>query len=330
LKKSSKIIMKIGVLGAGHLGKIHIRILKALDSFELVGFYDQSQEISQQVEEEYGVKAFSSREELIEQVDAIDIVTTTISHYESAVEALKAKKHVFVEKPITESVQEAQALSALRKEVGTKLQVGHVERFNPAFLEAEKHLSTPMFIESHRLAQFNPRGTDVSVVLDLMIHDLDVLLTMVKSEVKNVQASGVCIMSKTPDICNARIEFENGCVANLTASRMSMKNMRKTRVFQGDAYISIDFLEKATEVIKMKNLEPGEQENPFGIYFENPEHGVKKEIQSFSLNCKENNAIQEELLSFLHSIATNSTPKVSLTDGMKALELAKLISEKIK
>lgn len=322
--------MKIGVLGAGHLGKIHIRLLKEIELFELVGFYDPNAEVAKEVSETYGVKSFNSKEELFEEIDAIDIVTSTTSHFELAVEALKRKKHVFVEKPLTQNVEEAQILSKLRQEAGTRVQVGHVERFNPAFRSAEEHIKTPMFIESHRLAQFNPRGTDVSVVLDLMIHDLDVLLNMVNSEVTNIQASGVSIMSKTPDICNARIEFENGCVANITASRISLKNMRKMRVFQNDAYISIDFLEKSTEVIKIKDLKEGEEENPFGLYLENPDLNLKREVQSYTLKCEETNAIREELESFHTAIINDKTPIVSLTDGMKALALAKQISEKIK
>lgn len=322
--------MKIGVFGAGHLGKIHIRLLKELSCFELMGFYDPNNEVAEEVSKTFGVKAFSSTEELFEAVEAVDIVTSTISHFELAVEALKRKKHVFVEKPLTQSVEEAEILSQLRIESGTRVQVGHVERFNPAFISAEEHINSPMFIECHRLAQFNPRGTDVSVVLDLMIHDLDVILNMVSSEVVNIQASGVSIMSQTPDICNARIEFENGCVANITASRISLKNMRKMRVFQNDAYISIDFLEKSTEVIKIKDLKEGEEENPFGLYLENPDLNLKREVQSYTLKCEETNAIKDELKSFYTAIINDKTPKVSLTDGMKALALAKQISEKIK
>ncbi len=322
--------MKIGVLGAGHLGKIHIKLLKEIELFELVGFYDTNTEVANEVAKMYNVKLFNSEEELFNAIDAIDIVTSTTTHFELAVKALKLKKHVFVEKPLTQNVEEALKLSELRKKAGTRVQVGHVERFNPAFRSAEEHIKTPMFIECHRLAQFNPRGTDVSVVLDLMIHDLDVLLNMVNSDVKEIHASGVSIMSNTPDICNARIEFENGCVANITASRISLKNMRKMRVFQNDAYISIDFLDKSTEIIKIKDLKEGEEENPFGLYLENPDLNLKREVQSFSLKCEETNAIKDELKSFYTAIINDKTPIVSLTDGMKALALAKQISEKIK
>lgn len=330
MKKSINLYMKIGVLGAGHLGKIHIKLLQKIEEFELIGFYDPNKEVAKEVSLAYNVKAFDSKDELFDEIDAVDIVTSTISHFELAVEALERKKHVFVEKPLTQSVEEAKILSSLRKEAGTRVQVGHVERFNPAFISAEEHINSPMFIECHRLAQFNPRGTDVSVVLDLMIHDLDVLLNMVNSEVVNVHASGVSIMSKTPDICNARVEFENGCVANITASRISLKNMRKMRIFQNDAYISIDFLDKSTEIIKIKDLKEGEEENPFGLYLENPDLNLKREVQSFSLSCEETNAIFDELKSFYTAIINDKTPIVSLTDGMKALALAKQISEKIK
>lgn len=327
--KTSQYYMKIGVFGAGHLGKIHIKLLKEIEEFDLVGFYDSDKETSDLVTKTYNIKAFKSAEALLEAVEAVDIVTTTVTHFELAQQALLAKKHVFIEKPVTQTVAEAEILSELRAEAGVRLQVGHVERFNSAYLSAKDHIKNPMFIECHRLAQFNPRGTDVSVVLDLMIHDLDVLLSIVKSEVKNVHSSGVCIMSKTADICNARIEFENGCVANVTASRLSFKNMRKMRVFQEDAYVSIDFLEKKTEIIKMTELEEGQEENPFGLYFENPEHDIKKEVQSFSLNGKENNAIKDELKSFYNAIINVKIPEVSLSDGKKALVLAKQILKKI-
>lgn len=322
-------MINIGVLGAGHLGKIHIRILKNLSQYNLIGFYDPNPEVAKNVEKEFGIPAFSSRNDLLDKVDAIDIVTSTISHFECAQEALKKNKHVFIEKPVTQTVEEAEILSELRKKSDTRIQIGHVERFNPAFIGVREQIGEPMFIESHRLALFNPRGTDVSVVLDLMIHDLDILLSIVKSKIKNIYANGVNVVSDTPDICNCRIEFENGCVANLTASRISFKNMRKTRVFQNDAYISIDFLEKKSEIVKMKEV-PFEEEKDFSLYFENPDKNIKKEIFFNQPECKENNAIEEELKSFAHSIINDNTPIVSLTDGTKALKVAHLITEQIK
>ena len=235
-------MLKIGVLGAGHLGKIHIKLLLELsDKYEFVGFFDPSDENAKSAIETYNVKRFESIESILDAVDCIDIVTPTLSHFSCASSALRSSKHVFIEKPVTETVDEARKLINLAEEAGVKVQVGHVERFNPAFQAALPHFNKPMFIETHRLAQFNPRGTDVPVVLDLMIHDLDAILSVVKSPVKRISASGVSVVSDTPDIANARIEFENGCVANLTASRISMKNMRKSRFFQKDAYISVDF-----------------------------------------------------------------------------------------
>ncbi len=321
--------MKVGVLGAGHLGKIHIRLLKEIEEFELVGFYDPNEESAKLVSEEFGIKSFSEIQDLLNEVEVVDIVTPTLSHYDCSIQALKAGKHIFIEKPVTNSLEEAYEISKLREEMGTRVQIGHVERFNPAFIAAQGKFSQPMFIETHRLAQFNPRGTDVSVVLDLMIHDLDIVLNIVKSEIKSVSANGVAVASETPDICNARVEFENGCVANLTASRISMKNMRKTRLFQKDAYISIDFLEKECEIVRMKDVDP-ENENPFAMVIDVDTKGNKKEIQFEKLEVVENNAIKEELISFYKSIKQEETPIVSLTDGTKALELAYQIAESIK
>ena len=251
-------MLKIGVLGAGHLGKIHLRLLQQSEKFELVGFYDPNKEHAEKVAKEFGYKNFETIAKLIHAVDVIDIVTPTLSHYKCAKVAIKSGKHVFLEKPISNTVEEADEIIALAKEYNVKGQVGHVERFNPAFKATQAMIHNPMFIETHRLAEFNPRGTDVPVVLDLMILDIDAILSVVKSKVKSIHASGVSVISDTPDIANARIEFENGCVANLTASRISLKNMRKSRFFQKDAYISVDFLEKKCEVVKMKDA----PENP--------------------------------------------------------------------
>src|SRR5690554_7885908 len=237
-------MLKIGVLGAGHLGKIHLRLLNQSQKYELVGFYDPNAENAQKVSAEFGYRKFDTIEELIENVEVVDIVTPTLSHYDCAVMAIKKGKHIFLEKPISNTIAEAEEIIRLAKEYNVKGQVGHVERFNPAFKSVKDKINNPMFIETHRLAEFNPRGTDVPVVLDLMIHDIDAILSVVKSPVKEVHATGTAVISETPDIANARIEFENGCVANLTASRISLKKMRKARFFQRDAYISVDFLEK--------------------------------------------------------------------------------------
>ncbi|PKG52396.1 MULTISPECIES: Gfo/Idh/MocA family protein [Olleya] len=315
-------MLKAGVLGAGHLGKIHLRLLNQSDKFQLVGFYDADADNGKKVEAEFGYKYFKTIEALIEAVDVVDIVTPTLSHYDCAKQAIAKGKHIFVEKPITNTVQEAESLRALVAEYGVKGQVGHVERFNPAFIAVKDQLDSPMFIEAHRLAEFNPRGTDVPVVLDLMIHDIDVILSVVKSKVKNVSASGVSVISDTPDIANARIEFVNGCVANLTASRISLKNMRKTRFFQRDAYISVDFLEKKCEVVKMKDAP--ETPGDFDMVLQNAE-GVKKQIYFDNPEISANNAILDELESFADAINNNTTPIVTLHDGTEALRVATMI-----
>jgi predicted dehydrogenase len=321
-------MIKIGVFGGGHLGKIHMRLLLELkDQYEVIGFYDPSDQAASQVIEQFGLARFDTPEELLKVVDAVDIVTPTITHFELAAKALKASKHVFIEKPVTQTYEEAQQLMRLADEAGVKVQVGHVERFNPAFQAALPFFKSPLFIETHRLAQFNPRGTDVPVVLDLMIHDLDVILSVVNSGIKNISASGVSVVSDTPDIANARIEFVNGCVANLTASRISMKNMRKSRFFQRDAYISVDFLTKELEVVRMQTIE-GEPD-PFDIVFDMGAGKPVKKILFDKPEIGEVNAIKEELSTFSLSIATNSEPIVSLSDGAQALHVALQIMEKV-
>ena len=315
-------MLKAGVLGAGHLGKIHLRLLQESKKYELVGFYDVDESSGKKVEAEFGYKYFKNLDDLIAAVDVVDVVTPTLSHFETGKKAILAGKHLFIEKPITNTVEEAETLVQLAKEQNVKGQVGHVERFNPAFMAVAPKIENPMFIETHRLAEFNPRGTDVPVVLDLMIHDIDAILSVVKSEVKTISASGVSVISETPDIANARIEFENGCVANLTASRISLKNMRKSRFFQRDAYISVDFLEKKCEVVKMKDA----PENPgdFDMILQNAE-GVKKQIYFDNPEVSLNNAILDELESFADAIANDTTPVVSLEQGTQALRVAKQI-----
>lgn len=321
-------MLKIGVIGAGHLGKIHIRLLKEIDLFELVGFFDLDEENRKKVEAEYQVKAFADMDELISVVDVVDIVTPTLSHFDCASKALKLSKHVFIEKPITNTVDEAKQLIYLSEEANVKVQVGHVERFNPAFTAALPYINNPMFIETHRLAQFNPRGTDVPVVLDLMIHDIDIVLSVVKSNIKKINASGVAVVSDTPDIANARIEFDNGCVANLTASRISLKNMRKTRLFQKDAYISVDFLEKQAEIVKLKSV-VGEPD-PLSVTLDLGNGKGKKQIYFDKPQVNEVNAIKEELTQFAHAINNNTTPLVNIHDGYNALDVAHKIVEKLK
>jgi len=315
-------MLKVGVLGAGHLGKIHLRLLNQSEKYELVGFYDANEKYAEEVAEEFNYKNFKTIDALLQEVDVIDIVTPTLSHYNTAVKAVEAGKHFFVEKPITNTVEEAEQLTKMAKAKGVKGQVGHVERFNPAFQAVNNKIDHPMFIEAHRLAEFNPRGTDVPVVLDLMIHDIDAILSVVKSKVKKVNASGVSVISDTPDIANARIEFENGCVANLTASRISLKNMRKSRFFQRDAYISVDFLEKKCEVVKMKDAP--QQPDEFAMILQNAE-GVKKQIYFDNPGVDENNAILDELETFADAINNNTTPIVTLEQGTEALRVAKMV-----
>jgi predicted dehydrogenase len=315
-------MLKAGVLGAGHLGKIHLRLLQQSEQYELMGFFDVSPEVRKAISAEFGYTAFDSEEALIAACDMVDVVTPTTFHYSSAENVIKAGRHLFVEKPIANTVAEAEALIALAKKHNVLGQVGHVERFNPAFMAVNHKIENTMFIEAHRLAEFNPRGTDVPVVLDLMIHDIDAILSVVQSPVKSVNASGVSVISDTPDIANARIEFENGCVANLTASRISMKNMRKARFFQKDAYISVDFLEKKVEVVKMKDAP--ETPDDFAMILQNAE-GVKKQIYFDNPDVPSNNAILDELDAFAKAIQENTTPIVSLEAGTEALRVAKMI-----
>lgn len=317
-------MLKVGVFGVGHLGKFHLNNWKEIKDVELVGFYDPDDATAKEVEQKYLLKRFSQPEALIKASDAVDVAAPTTFHFNLCSAAIRKGKHVFVEKPLASNMEEARQLVQLTREMNIKFQVGHVERFNPAFL-AIRHLQlNPMFIEVHRLAQFNPRGTEVSVILDLMIHDIDIILNLVKSEVKSISASGVAVMTDTPDIANIRIEFDNGCVANLTSSRISMKRMRKIRVFQKDAYIGIDFLNKKTEVIKLKTPD---DENVFSFDIDTP-HG-KKTIAITNPVIPEVNAIKMELESFRDAIIHNTQTIVSVVDGYRAMDVAHLILKKI-
>ena len=319
-------MIKIGVVGAGHLGKIHLKLLNSSKRFQLMGFYDTDLKISKELSDKEGYKCFSNLDNMLDNVEAIDIVSPTSTHYNIAKQAILSNKHIFIEKPITNNIDHAKDIIQLSKKNNVIGQVGHVERFNPAYVKAFNHIEDPMFIESHRLSDFNPRGTDVSVIMDLMIHDIDIVLNTVKSKIKKINASGVSIISDSPDIANARIEFENKCVANLTASRISLKKMRKTRIFQKDAYISIDFLEKELQIVKIKdavksnpNLSMVIKTNTGKdkiIYFENPE-------------IIEENSILNELESFANSINKKSLPKVTLLDGYEAIKVANEVMSQI-
>ncbi len=317
-------MLKIGVIGAGHLGKIHLNNWAAIEGVKLVGFCDTDDENAKIVAEKYALPRFATTYELLDACDAVDIVAPTTFHFELCEAAIKKGKHVFVEKPLANTMDEARALVKLAKEANIKFQVGHVERFNPAFLALKNMALQPMFIEVHRLAQFNPRGTDVSVILDLMIHDIDIILHLVKSNVNYITANGVAVMSDTPDIANVRIEFDNGCVANLTSSRISMKKMRKMRLFQKDAYIGIDFLEKKTEVIKLNTPEDKDV-----FTFDIETNNGKKTIAVANPHVQEVNAIKMELEEFKNAILTNTETAVPVLDGFRAMEVAHQILEKI-
>jgi predicted dehydrogenase len=321
-------MLKIGVLGAGHLGKIHIKCIKQIPEFELIGFYDASSAVCEAVSSEFGIPAFSSVEDLVDAVEVVDIVTPTIAHFECASLSLKKYKHVFIEKPIVTTPDQARELIEIAREANVKVQVGHVERFNPAFIAAQPFLDKPMFIETHRLAQFNPRGTDVPVILDLMIHDIDIVLSVVKANIRKISASGVAVVSDTPDICNARIEFDNGCVANLTASRISMKNMRKSRFFQKDAYIAVNFLKKEVEIIRMRDVNP-DTAGPLDMVIDLGENKGSKQILFDKPVIPDINAIQTELFSFYQAIANDTTPSVTIEDGYNALAVAYEIIDKL-
>ncbi|MEL6638923.1 MAG: Gfo/Idh/MocA family oxidoreductase [Bacteroidota bacterium] len=320
-------MLKIGVLGAGHLGKIHLKCLQMSEAYEVVGFYDPDEAQARAASEQFGLRAWDSATALIEAVDVVDIVTPTVTHFKLAQLAIDKGKHLFIEKPITHTPEEARDLLHASRAKGVRVQVGHVERFNPAFLALDQVPLRPMFIEAHRLATFNPRGTDVSVILDLMIHDLDIVLSLVPSPVRHISASGVAVLSDTPDISNARIEFENGCVANLTASRMSLKQMRKVRLFQRDAYISLDFLEKNAQIVRMydKASNPPQAEQMMEL----PTPQGDKLIHIEMPTIEPTNAIKMELESLATSIREQRPPKVGIEDGYRALEVAYRILEEI-
>lgn len=319
-------MLKVGVFGVGHLGKYHLNNWKEIPGVEIIGFYDPDDKNSNEVTEKFKIKRFDKPDKLLSEIDAVDVVAPTDHHFTLCESAIKKGKHVFVEKPLAQTMDQAHALVKLVKESNVKLQVGHVERFNPAFLAIKDLRLNPMFIEVHRLAQFNPRGTEVSVILDLMIHDIDIILSIVKSDVKSISASGVGVMTETPDIANVRIEFNNGCVANLTSSRISMKKMRKIRIFQKDAYIGIDFLNKKSEVIKLND---GETDNANVFTFDIETLNGKKSIAISNPQIPEVNAIKKELEEFKNSIEKNTRPIVSEIDGLMAMDVAHQILQKI-
>ncbi len=320
--------LKVGVIGTGHLGKLHIKMFTQIDNCELIGVYDINTSEAKSAAAEFRTDYFESLNDLLNQVEAVSIAATTVSHYSLVKEALEKNKHVFVEKPITSQISEAEELVKIALERKLNLQVGHIERFNPALMAVEQYINQPMFIQTDRLAQFNPRGTDVAVVLDLMIHDIDIILSLIESEVKDIAASGVAVVSKNIDIANARIQFENGAVANVTASRISQKKMRKMRIFQKDNYISLDFITGVSEVYR---LIPAEDKIDSGL-ISFGEIGVddkKKRVVYEQPEIKEINALKYELELFIKSIMKNERPVVSGEDGLRALKVAEMIMNKI-
>lgn len=304
-------MIRIGVIGAGKLGENHIKLLKEIDQFELVGFYDSDESYKNEIAIELGVRPFDNVDELIASVDAVDIVKPSISHFDYAVRSIKQSKHVFIEKPVTDTVEEAKQLLELAEEANVKVQVGHVERYNPAFKAALPYIDNPMFIETHRMIEFDAQMRDIPVVMDLMSHDLDIVLNIVNSNIKKISASGVEVLGNSPDIVHAVVEFDNGCVANLTASRVSLTNERVTKFYQRDAHIIIDYYKQKTSLYKLKT-------------------NGKTEIDSEELVIQKHNPIQRELEDFAQSILTDIPPKVSILDGAKMLEAAFQVAEKIK
>ena len=318
-------MIKVGVIGAGHLGKIHLNILSS-SNFDLIGFHDTDLSNSEKLASEKGYKFFKEIDSLIDSIDAAVIVSPTTTHFEIAKKCIENGKHIFVEKPLTTNSKEARIINTLAENKKIIGQVGFVERYNEAFISCREFIDKPKFIESHRLSDFNPRGTDVSVIMDLMIHDIDIILNINKSKVKKIDASGVSIISSTPDIANARIEFENGCIANLTSSRISLKKMRKTRVFQENAYISINFLEKDFQVVRIRDKDSNDNQNSLVI---KNNLGEEKVIFFEKPDINKINSIEAELNDFFDSIQNKSESKVSLNDGLLALEVAEEIMSQL-
>ncbi len=308
--------IKTAVIGVGYLGKFHADKYADLENSELIAVVDADQDTANSIAQKHNVDAYTDYKPLLGKVDAVSIAAPTTLHHQIAKDFLSNGAHVLIEKPITVTVEEADELVELAKSKNLLIQVGHLERFNAAILDVDQVLEKPLFIESHRLAPFNPRATDVNVVLDLMIHDIDIILNIVRSEVKSIAASGTPVLTNSTDIANVRLEFENGCVANVTASRVSMKTERKMRLFQPDSCITIDFHNRA-----MNLYQKGEEEMFPGI----PEIVSKESVY------ENNDALRAEIIAFLDSIETGSPTLVSGEDGRRALatatEISKLLSE---
>ncbi len=320
--------LKIGVIGAGHLGSLHTKMFAQIETAQLVGVYDIDGGKAEQVASEYKTKAFSNLTELFAAVDAVSVATTTKAHFDVANQSIERGLHTFIEKPITETIEQARQLVNLAEKKKVKIQVGHIERFNPAILALEQFEIKPLFIESHRLAQFNPRGSDVAVVLDLMIHDIDLILSLVKSPVTRIDANGVAVVSDSEDIANARLQFENGCVANVTASRISQNKMRKMRLFQQDAYISIDFSQGLAEVFRL--VDENDHTAKSTMQLGKIDQGQRKRVIVYEQpEVKDVNALKHELTLFVQAVQHNTEPAVSGKEGLQALEVAQEILKKM-
>ena len=320
--------LKIGVVGTGHLGQLHTKMFQQISNCELIGIFDSNADQLAHASKEYNIKAFGSINEMLNNVDAVSIAVTTSAHFQVAEKCLENYKHVFIEKPITSLISEGEKLVKTAADKNLTIQVGHIERFNPALLAVEEYIIQPMFIQSDRLAQFNPRGTDVAVVLDLMIHDIDIILSLVKSDVAKIDANGIAVVSDNIDIANARIQFVNGAVANVTASRISQKKMRKMRLFQKDNYISLDFIAGVAEVYR---LVPADKQllTPAISFGEIGVGDKKKRVIYEQPEIKEVNALKYELELFVNSVITGKNPVVTGEDGLRALKVAQIIIEKI-
>ena len=320
--------LNVGVVGTGHLGKLHIKMFRDIENCNLVGVHDSNTEQAKLASDKFSVKVFDSLESLLENVNAISIAATTSAHYELAKECLQAGRHIFIEKPITATIPEAEEIVDLANSLNLKLQIGHIERFNPALVSMEKYIIDPKFIQTDRLAQFNPRGTDVAVVLDLMIHDIDIILSLIKSKVENIEANGVAVVSDNIDIANARIQFENGSVANVTASRISQKKMRKMRIFQRNSYVALDFVTGVSEVYRLLPVDQ-EVEHSLISFGEIGVGDKKKRLVYEQPENKQINALKYELQLFVDSVLENKNPVITGSDGLRALRIAKIIIDKI-
>ncbi len=304
--------IRVGVVGVGYLGTFHVEKYLGIEGVTLVGVSDTNAGTLKKVKNDFKVDCFSDYHDLLGKVDAVSIVVPTIHHHPVAMDFLAAGVDVFVEKPITARIREAEELVKAAESKGLILQVGHLERFNPAVLALQGTLKEPMFIESHRLSPFPERSVDIDVILDLMIHDIDIILNIVKSPISHIDAVGVPIITSQVDIVNARLNFESGCVANVTASRVSAEKMRKIRIFQSDAYISIDYA--AQEITVYKRVSDGNDN--FSI--------VRQDM-----NISHSDYLDDEIRSFIDSVRTRKTPPVTGQDGKRALEVAMMIRERL-